>query len=336
MKLKIGVLDQSPLLEGVDASEALRQTIRLAKRAEALGFERYWVAEHHDTPGLAGSAPEVLIAAIAANTARIRVGSGGVLLPHYSPYKVAEQFRVLEALYPGRIDLGLGRAPGGMPLASKALRYGRTKIMDDRLPDALLELYGYLHDRLPEGHELQGLQATPVVPTAPELWLLGSSVVSAEIAAKLGGAFVFAHFINGDDGAQVVRDYRDAFRPGPLGDAPRVIVAVHVVCAERDEDAEAYATALDLRFLLFEQGQFGRPFPTPEEVRDYPYSEWDRMRIVENRKRMLVGGPEAIRGKLAAFADAYGVDELLVVTYAPTYEARLRSYELLAESTIGS
>jgi luciferase family oxidoreductase group 1 len=331
--LKLSVLDQSPLLGGADATEALRQTIRLAKRAEALGYERYWAAEHHDTPGLAGSAPEVLIAAIAANTERIRVGSGGVLLPHYSPYKVAEQFRVLEALYPGRIDLGIGRAPGGMPLASKALRYGRQKIMDDKLPYALLELHGYLRDRLPEGHELQGLQATPATSTAPELWLLGSSDVSARIAADLGGAFVFSHFINGDDGLRIVREYRDAYRAGPLGGVPRVAVAVHVVCADSDEEAETFAKALDLRFLLFEQGQFRRPFPTQDEAREYPYTEWDRMRIRDNRRRMLVGGPAAMRETLPAFAAEYGVDELIVVTYAPTYDARLRSYELLAEVT---
>jgi len=332
--LKLSVLDQSPLLGGADATEALRRTIELARRAEALGYERYWVAEHHDTPGIAGSAPEVLIAAIAANTNRIRVGSGGVLLPHYSPYKIAEQFRVLEALYPGRIDLGIGRAPGGMPLASKALRYGRQKIMDDKLPGALLELHGYLHDRLPEGHELEGLQATPAIATAPELWLLGSSDVSARIAAELGGSFVFAHFINGDDGRRVVREYRDAYRAGPLGDRPRVIVAVHVVCADSDEEAETFAKALDLRFLLFEQGQFRRPFPTQDEVRDYPYTEWDRMRIRDNRRRMLVGAPAAMRERLSTFAADYGVDELIVVTYAPTYEARLRSYELLAALSI--
>ncbi len=328
--MKLSVLDQSPVLGGADATEALRQTIRLAKRAESLGYERYWVAEHHDTPGLAGSAPEVLIAAIAANTERIRVGSGGVLLPHYSPYKVAEQFRVLEALYPGRIDLGIGRAPGGMPLASKALRYGRQKIMDDKLPDALLELHGFLNDRLPEGHEWAGLQATPATSSAPGLWLLGSSDVSARIAAQLGGAFVFAQFINGDDGPSVVRGYREAFRAGPLGAAPRVAVAIHVVCAATDDEAETFAKALDLRFLFFEQGQFRRPFPTSDEARDYPYTEWDRMRIRENRKRMLVGGPEAIRERLPAFAAAYDVDELIVVTYAPTYDARVRSYELLA------
>jgi len=331
MKLKLSVLDQSPLIGDADAAEAFRQTIRLAERAEALGYHRYWVSEHHDTPGLAGSAPEVLIAALAARTERIRVGSGGVLLPHYSPYKVAEQFRVLEALYPGRIDLGLGRAPGGMPLASKALRYGRTKIMDDKLPGALLELHGFLHDRLPEGHELEGLQATPVAKTAPELWLLGSSTVSARIAAELGGAFAFAHFINGDDGLQVVRDYRDAFRLGPLGDAPRVNVAVIAICAERDEEAETYASALDLRILLNEQGHIRRPFPTAEEARNYPYTEWDLGRIRENRKRMLVGGPETMREKMTAFAAAYGVDELIVNTFAPTYDARIRSYELLAE-----
>ncbi|MCP3775123.1 LLM class flavin-dependent oxidoreductase [Paenibacillus sp. MZ04-78.2] len=329
--LNLGVLDQSPIIPGETAADAMRRTLELAKTVERLGYTRYWVSEHHDTPGLAGSSPEVLIAAIAAHTSRIRVGSAGVLLPHYSPYKVAENFRVLEALYPGRIDLGIGRAPGGMPIASEALRYGRPKDREEHFAVMLRDLGGFLSDWMEPGHRFEGVRATPLVDTAPELWLLGSSGFSADRASELGGAFSFAHFINGDGGHEAVRRYFANYRPGPLGASPQANVCVIVICADTDEEAERLAASTDLRLLLLEQGQFRWPFPTPEEAANYPYTDWDRMRIRANRRRMIVGGPEKVRTQMLEFSKGYGVEELIVLTYTYDFQARLRSYDLLAE-----
>jgi luciferase family oxidoreductase group 1 len=329
--LKLGILDQSPIAAGETPVEAMRNTIELAKAADRWGYSRYWVSEHHDTAGLAGSSPEVLIPAIAAQTARIRVGSGGVLLPHYSPYKVAENFRVLEALYPGRIDLGIGRAPGGMPAASRALRYGRLPDPGDNFPEVLRDLAGFLRDDLPGDHPFAALAATPQVATVPDIWLLGSSDYSGFRASELGAGFSFAHFINGDGGQEVVRRYRKEFRPGPLGGRPRVNVCVIVICADSDEEAERLAKPLDLRYLLFEKGEARRPVPTLEEADRYPYSETDRLRIQRNRRRMIVGGPERVKRGLETFAESYGTDEVLVMTMTPDFASRLASYRKLAE-----
>lgn len=333
MKLKLGVLDQSPIGPGENAQIALRHTLELAGLVDRLGYSRFWVSEHHNAAGLAGSSPEVLLAAIGAHTRRIRIGSGGVLLPHYSPYKVAENFRVLEGLYPGRCDLGVGRAPGGMPLSSIALRNGAPKVSDERLPDRLRELASYLEIAPPLGqeHPLAGLRATPQIDTVPELWLLGSSGYSAAVAAQMGGGFSFAHFINGYGGQGAYRDYLKHYRPGPLGARPKANVCVFVICADDDEIAEREAKAMDLRLLYHEKGEFGKPFPTPEEAAAYSYSEWDRVRIGENRNRMIVGGPDRVKQALTAFADSYGTNEVLVTCIMSDFRLRMRGYELLAE-----
>ncbi|CAM3838139.1 LLM class flavin-dependent oxidoreductase [Cohnella lubricantis] len=333
MKLTLGVLDQSPIGPGENAQAALRHTLELASATDRMGYSRFWVSEHHNAPGLAGSSPEVLLAAIGAYTRHIRIGSGGVLLPHYSPYKVAENFRVLEGLYPGRIDLGIGRAPGGMPLSSVALRGGAPKQPDERFPESLRELASYLEISPPLGreHPLAGLKATPLVETVPELWLLGSSGYSAAAAAQMGSGFSFAHFINGYGGQGAVRDYRRHYRPGPLGAQPKVNVCVFVICTDSDAAAEREASAMDLRLLYQEKGEFGKPFPTPEEASAYPYSEWDRTRIAENRQRMIVGGPDRVRSALTAFAASYGAEEVMVNCLMSDFRLRMRSYELLAE-----
>lgn len=330
--LKLGVLDQSPVGPDGNAAAALARTVELARLADRLGYTRFWVSEHHNTRSLAGASPEVLLSAVGAHTKRIRIGSGGVLLPHYSPYKVAENFRVLEGLYPGRIDLGIGRAPGGMPLVSRALRSGLPPGSDERLPESLLELAAYLEMGKPlaPDHPLYGLEATPRVDTAPDVWLLGSSCHSAALAARLGAGFSFAHFINGGGGHDAVRYYRRHFRPGPFGTRPRLSVCVYVLCADTDALAEREARTNDLRLLLNEKGEFRRPYPTPEEAAVYPYTEGDRARMAENRKRMIVGGPDRVRRALLAFADSYGVDEVLVACSMSDGRLRLRSYEWLA------
>jgi luciferase family oxidoreductase group 1 len=240
---------------------------------------------------------------------------------------------LLEGLYPGRVDLGIGRAPGGMPLASRALRNDQRRVSDERFPDVLRELAAYLEIGEPLGadHPFHGLRASPHVKTAPELWLLGSSGFSAAAAAELGAGFSFAHFINGDGGQGAVRDYLAHFRPGPLGHTPRVSVCVTVLCADDDETAERHASLLDLRLLLLERGEFSRPFPKEEEAAAYPYTEYDRARMRDNRNRMIVGGPEKVKRQLTAFAENYHTDEVLVTCFMSEFRDRVRCYELLAQ-----
>lgn len=236
--IRLGILDQTLLLPGYTAHDAFKQTMELAQEAEQFGFSRFWVSEHHDSPGIAGSSPEVLLGALGAVTSRIRIGSAGVLLNHYSPYKVAENFRVLEALYPGRVDLGIGRSPGGMPGASRALRYGKPSNSEEGVTAALQDLAGFLHENLPEDHPYSGLQTSPPVDTTPDVWLLGSGTYSAMRAAELGASFSYAHHISPDGGHETVQRYKESFRPGPFGDKPRVNVGIMVMCADTDDEAE--------------------------------------------------------------------------------------------------
>ncbi|SFU44795.1 LLM class flavin-dependent oxidoreductase [Alicyclobacillus macrosporangiidus] len=327
--MRLSVLDQSPMSLGGTAHQALEETARLAQWVERLGYTRFWVSEHHDTRSLAGSSPEVLLAHLGARTERIRIGSGGVMLPHYSAYKVAENFRLLEALYPRRIDLGLGRAPGGMPRSTMALREGRP-----REPDYLQQVQDvmyYLTDTLPEDHRFRGLTATPVTDTVPEVWLLGSSDWSAHAAAHLGTAFMFAQFINGDGGVEAVHAYRERFRPSSLWPEPVAGVAVFCVCADADAEAERIASSLDLSLLMLANGQPTAGTPTIEMALNYPYSKYERAVVLENRKRMVVGGPESVKQQLEALAKAYGVDEVMLTTRTERFEDRLRSFELVAQ-----
>jgi luciferase family oxidoreductase group 1 len=329
--IRLSVLDQSPIVEGGSAEEALRQTARLAQETEKLGYHRFWVAEHHHTLSLAGSSPEVLIAHLAAKTSRMRIGSGGVMLPHYSAYKVAENFRVLEALYPGRIDLGVGRAPGGMPLSTRALQEGKEHTFD-RYPEQLKDLIAYLYDTVDENHRFAGLRATPVPDGAPELWMLGSSGESGMLAAELGAAFAFAQFINGEGGTDVMRFYQSRFQPSLLGEKPRALVAIFVICAETDEEAERLASSLDLWITLAEQGKRLPGIPPVERALAYAYSLLERYRVKENRKRMIIGSPARVKEQILQLCEAYRCEEVMIVTITHDFEAKLRSYRLLAEA----
>ncbi len=328
--MRVSILDQSPIATGSTASEALAQTVRTAQLADDLGYHRFWVSEHHDAPGLAGSTPEVLLAHIGAKTKRIRLGSGGVMLPHYSSYKVAENFRMLEALYPGRIDLGVGRAPGGMPRSTIALQGGRVPKAD--YSQQVADLIAYITDSLPDNHPLYGLRARPIPEGVPELWLLGSSYGSAAIAAEHGTAFTFAHFINAEGGVEAVQMYRDRFQPSRLYAEPEASVAVFVFCADTAEAAERLAMTMDLSLLMLANGQRMEGTPTYEMARDYPYTARERMVVRENRERMIVGDPVSVRQQLEAFARRYGVDEVIVSTRTPDFEDRLRTFELLADA----
>jgi len=330
--MKLSILDQSPLIGDATPAEALKQTVELAKQAEKWGYHRFWVSEHHFSNRLAGSSPEVILGHLSAVTSHIRIGSGGVMLPHYSAYKVAENFRVLEALAPGRIDLGIGRAPGGMPISSIALHHGERKRLGDHYPEQIEELKVYLHDLADEFYPLPHLTASPKVETAPEVWMLGSSGGSARLAAKAGAGYTFALFINGEGGEDSVEQYINRFEPSVFGDEPRVSLAVFVLCAETEEQAEKLAVSLDLSLLANEQGLNLGGFPSYEEAQAYSYSPYEQKRVAANRQRMVVGTPASVKKQLTTLAKAYRTDELIAVTITHHLQDRLTSYRLLKEA----
>ena len=327
----LSVLDQSPVPDGSTAADALHQTIDLARATEALGYRRYWVAEHHGTRSLAATAPEVLVGAVAGATATIRVGSGGVLLSHYSPLKVAELFRTLSALHPGRIDLGVGRHPGADPVTEAALQYLPGTPGDERYVDKVVDLIGFLHDRLDPGHPFETVRAMPDGVPPPRLWMLGSSSHSGAVAAYLGQPFAFAHFITSAFGQQVVAAYRRGFQPSEAGTEPQTLVAVAVMCADTDPEAERLARSADV-WRLRPEGTERGPLLSPEDAAARTLTDLEEAKLAQSRSATVVGGPERVHAELTSLTESYGVDELMVVTVCHDPIARLRSYELLAES----
>jgi luciferase family oxidoreductase group 1 len=326
--LRLSVLDQSPISEGMAPSEALHNSVDLARHAEGLGYHRYWVAEHHGTPMLACNSPEVLIAAIAAATNRIRVGSGGVMLPHYSPLRVAESYSMLSGLYPGRIDLGLGRAPGTDQLTMVALQPDRRQLPTDDFREHLAELLGYLDGELPAGHPFARLAGIlPGLPHRPEPWLLGSSPQSAIWAAELGLPYCFADFIN-PQGAPIVDNFRRRSAETAAEPPPRATVAIVAICAETDEEAERLAVSHRMAFSLLRQGRL-IPVPTVEQGLSYAASR--PQRGSGSSRRFVLGSPATVRAGIEQAAKEYGVDEVMLLTITYAHEARRRSYELIAE-----
>jgi luciferase family oxidoreductase group 1 len=331
MALTLSVLDQSPVPEGATGSDALANTLDLARLADALGYHRYWVAEHHGGPMLASAAPEVLIGPIASATQRLRVGSGGVMLPHYSPFKVAEAFSVLAGLYPGRIDLALGRASGTDPLTTLALQRDRTRAMPDDFPAQLAELLAHLEDDLPAEHPFAHLpRSLPGRPHVPEPWLLGSSPQSAIWAAQLGLPYAFADFIN-PGGAAIARSYREQFADGVRAPRPHTLVAAWAICAETDAEAQRLAASSRMTLRLLRRGQL-IPVPPPEKALRYLESEGVEATGPLPGRRGIIGAPDSVRAGLEELVSDYGADELMLVTITYDHEARRRSYELIAEA----
>jgi luciferase family oxidoreductase group 1 len=310
--MRLSILDQSPISEDSSGPEALQNTLDLARLGDELGYHRYWVAEHHGGLMLAGPSPEVLIGPIAAATQRIRVGSGGVMLPHYSPFKVAESFSVLSGLFPGRIDLGVGRAAGTDPLTTYALQRDRRDAAPDDFPQQLVELLGYLKGELPGDHPFKHLPASlPGLPEKPEVWLLGSSHQSAIWAEELGLKYAFADFIN------------------PAGADPADIVCVSAICAETDEEAERLAASGRMAFAMLRMGRLIRVPPVEKALR------FLETREPPSGRRAVLGSPETVKRGLEEVAAAYQADEVMVVTITHDHAARRRSYELIAEAMIG-
>lgn len=328
---RLSVLDVSPVPSGASSADALRNTLNLAQLADELGYTRYWLAEHHNTPLIASSVPEVMIGHVAAVTKRIRVGSGGVMLPNHAPLKVAEAFRVLEALHPGRVDLGLGRAPGTDSLTALALRRSREALSADDFPAQMDELLAFLDGGFPANHPFQHVRAMPDDVSAPEIWLLGSSDFSAQLAGRLGLRFAFAHHISPLPAVGALRLYNALFRPLRGLAGPEAILAVSVLCAETDERAEELAKPLGLTLLRFRQGRIGR-FPSPAEAADYPYTPEEREIIRANRVRSFIGSPDTVRDEILSVIEQTGARELMVTTMTHDHADRRRSYELLAET----
>ncbi|HVC55868.1 MAG TPA: LLM class flavin-dependent oxidoreductase [Stellaceae bacterium] len=329
--IQLSVLDQSPVRQGVTPREALLETIALARHVDGLGYRRYWLAEHHGSPGLAGSAPEIMVARVAAETSHLRIGSGGVMLSHYSSLKVAEQFRLLETLYPGRIDLGIGRAPGSDQLTAIALQHGPGALGIEHFPNQIADLLAYFEGTMPADHPFSRIQLTPAGDTNPEIWLLGSSDQSALFAGYFGCAFSFAHFITDEGGPEIMQGYRQRFQPSARLAVPQGSIGVFVICAESDEEAHRLAASRDLWRLRQRRGILA-PFPPPEDALSYPYSEAERREVAYHRRRQVVGTPDSVKAQLLAYAASYEVDEIVVLTICHDFAARQRSYTLLAEA----
>jgi luciferase family oxidoreductase group 1 len=325
--MRLSVLDQSPISEGSTGGEALANTIDLARLADGLGFHRYWVAEHHGGAMLAGPSPEALIGPIASATEHLRVGSGGVMLPHYSPFKVAETFSVLAGLFGDRIDLGIGRAAGTDPLTTRALQRDRSRAMPDDFPDQLAELLAYLDGTIPSSHPFARLVELPGLPERPTPWLLGSSPQSAIWAGDLGLPYAFADFIN-PNGAEIASLYRERWAEAERPGASRTVVAVWALAAESDEEAQRLASSAQMAMAMLRRGRLIKVPRVETALRFLSSSEAP----ARTGRRTVVGSPETVRAGLETVASDYGAEEVMVVTICHDHAARRRSYELIAEA----
>ena len=327
--IPLSVLDLSPVTTGGSGPIALRNSLDLGQLADRLGYTRYWVAEHHNLPSIASSAPEIMIGQIAAITKHIRVGSGGVMLPNHAPLMVAERFKILEGLFPGRIDLGLGRAPGTDQITSVALRRRQEVREGDDFLERFQELLLLEQNGFPPQHPFSKVKAMPQDVPLPPIWLLGSSDYSAQLSAQIGVGFAFAHHFASHDADDAMLKYRQSFRPGQL-QKPYAILGTAVVCADTDEEADRLATTVDLNFVRRSRGEY-LPLASPEEAAAYEYAPIDRERIRHNRARLNVGSPKTVRAKLDALIAATQADEVMVTTMVYDHAARRHSYELLAK-----
>jgi len=328
--IPLSVLDLSPVVAGSSGAVSLRNSLDLAQLADRLGYTRYWVAEHHNLPSVASSAPEIMIGQIAAATERIRVGSGGVMLPNHAPLMVAERFKVLEALFPGRIDLGIGRAPGTDQVTSYLLRRRQDQAGGDDFLERFQELLLFESRGFPEGHPFHAVYAMPKDVPLPPIWLLGSSDYGAQLAAAVGAGFAFAHHFSDYDGVAAMRYYRDHFKPSGTLARPHAILGCAVVCADTDAEAERLATTLDLNWVRRARGEY-LPLASPEDAQRYSYSPLDLERLRHRRARLFVGAPATVMAKLAPMIDATQADELMVTTMIYDHAARRHSYELIAQ-----
>lgn len=330
--VKVNILDYAPIFEGSTPREALAHTQELAQSADASGYHRYWLAEHHNVSSVASSSPEMLMMQLAASTEQIRIGSGGVMLPHYSSYKVAENFRIMEGFHPNRIDLGIGRSPG-FSVVNRALNEGKK----ERVPyeQQIKDLRAYFTDDMDENFRFKHLRATPLVDTVPEMWLLGSSPNSAQLAAELGMAYSFANFSPGkaDNGADILKEYRQNFKASAFLKEPKVMVSVFVIVAETAEEAENLAEAFDVWMLNMNsiKNQPSR-YPSPATAKLAKQKGVDEEKVKQNRSLVYVGNPQEVKEQVNALVEEYHADEVTFLPHFYGEENRLKGIRLLAEA----
>jgi len=329
--MKLSVLDQSTASEGRTQDVAIRESIALARHCDQLGYRRYWVSEHHCSDSIVGTAPEILMAAIAATTQRIRVGSAGVMLPHYASLKVAEQFRVLEAIAPGRIDLGLGRAPGTDQLTSYALNPNPNA--SDEFPRQVFELRAWVSDQpLQSGHPFASIKANPRGPSSPEIWILGSSDYGAHLAAHFGLPYAFAYFFSDGSGVErALEIYRANYKPSERHPEPQATICVSALAADTDEEARRLARTREHSRVERDRG-IRRALQSPDELAGHEYTRIEQLTLQKVRGKEIVGTPDQVAEKLEALARHLALEELVVVTWTYDREPRHRSYELLAKA----
>ncbi|MFD1705295.1 LLM class flavin-dependent oxidoreductase [Siminovitchia sediminis] len=331
--MKLSIIDQAPISSGQTPREALMNSVQLAQVAESLGYTRYWIAEHHNLPGLACPAPEVMLGLIGGQTNSIRIGSGAVLLPHYRPYKVAELFNMLATLFPGRVDIGIGRAPGGSAEASNALSENFLQNVW-KLPERLDELLLYLYDAAPPENEHAKLSASPVPKIMPDPWLLGTSEKSAALAAEKGLAYNFGQFMSDQEGISIVRHYVDSFQQSITTPQPKVTVTVSAVCAKTSEQAKEIAASSIIWSIQRDKGEGNEGIPTIQEAKDYPLTLKEKDKVDQWMDKMIVGTPEAVSEKLLQVKETYEADEIMIHTNVYSHKDRIQSYRLIAEALL--
>jgi luciferase family oxidoreductase group 1 len=330
---QLSVLDLASIWNGQSTAQAMQEALALAKAVEQFGYTRYWFAEHHGSVHQASSAPELLIAYIAAQTAHLRVGSGGVMLPNHSPLKVVESFATLEALHPQRIDLGIGRAPGTDSNTAYALRRSWDKVQTYDFPEQLEELLAFFTgSSFPPGHAYSGIVPVPAIQSIPDIYMLGSSDGGMKFAAKHGLGFTFAAHISPDLAVSMLQAYKRSFKPSRFLSEPRSMIAIQAVCAETDEKAKYLAAPMEIQWTRWGTGQFSLPFPTLEEAANYRFSSHEEQIRRSNAGRYIVGSAETVARKLRSLADAAGTKEIMLMTMVPDAAARQQSYRLLAEA----
>jgi luciferase family oxidoreductase group 1 len=328
MPVPLSVLDLVPIESGGSAARSLGNSVDLAQHAERLGYVRYWFAEHHGMPGIASSAPEILIEHIASATSRIRVGSGGIMLPNHAPLRIAEAFHTLETLHPGRIDFGVGRAPGTDPVTSRAMH----PFDAEKFPQQLQEVLGLSGSALPPDHPFHRVRVVPSGVTFPPVWILGSSGASARFAGSLGVGYAFARHFSPAPPEPAVHAYLESFRPSRMFPEPHVMLGVSVICADTPERAEQLALSTDLVWVRYQRGEFDL-LPSPDEAAAYNWSEYERMIARAGRSRHFIGTPEMVMAQIDDLVRTTSASEVIVTTMIHDHRERVRSYELLAEAT---
>lgn len=330
--MRLSILDQAPISSNQSAAEALIESMKLAQAGEALGYTRFWIAEHHDLPGLACSAPEVMLGYIGANTKRIRIGSGAVLLPHYKPYKIAEVYNMLATLFPGRVDVGVGRAPGGSAEATNALSDNFLQEVWN-MQNSVQDLLHFIDNNVPPEHQHAKVTASPVPTVPPMPWLLGTSKKSAILAAENGLSYAFGQFMSDQDGAAIIEQYRNDFKARKQNDVPQVIVTLSVICAETSEKAEEVALSSLVWGLQRKRGEGQKGVPSIQEAKDYIYNENESL-LSEMKKNMIIGNPQQVNQRLKELQEKYNADEIMIVTITHSPEDKIQSYKLIAEGIV--